>query len=159
MGRSSNSEPRSGTKRRRASTLTSVAILLPAIFSAGCAHLGIGGDDAPKPGPDAVCREPNEPEIRSLTLLAHLTLPHDETGRSIDIAPGEKLPEGANPPELPELYPAATWVAGVVCRCYPERCAPRKPDEPERKSATPGPGDDPDPSSAEERGTPPAAEP
>lgn len=128
-----------------------------------CATFGTN-PEPPKPGPDAVCREPNEPEIRALTLLAHLTLPHDPSGRSIDITPGEPLPEGARGAELPELYPAAAWVAGIICRCYPERCerakveekpAPRAPEETQTISV---PSDDPDPVSSAERGRAPGAE-
>jgi len=127
-----------------------------------CATFGTK-PEAPKPGPDAVCREPNDPEIRALTLLAHLTLPHDETGRSIDLAPGQPAPEGSTPAELPELYPAAAWVAGVVCRCYPERCerakVEEKPAPKEEPKAAPVPSDDPDPVSGAERGRAPGAKP
>ncbi len=157
MNRSSNCASRSGTKRARGWTRTAAATLLLTTFSASCATIGT---DDPEPGTDAVCREPNDPEIRSLTLLAHLTLPHDETGRSVELAPGEPLREGHRPPEMPELYPAASWVSGILCRCYPEKCERAKADtSPGPKAEQPGPADDPDPVSSETRGRPPGATP
>lgn len=76
-------------------------------------------------------------------------LPTDEGGTLIDLAPGQPLPEGAVAAVRPDLYPAAEWITGTYCRCWPAKC--KRPD--------PGPADDPDPISSEERGRPPGATP
>lgn len=95
----------------------------------------------------SVCKQPSTPEIAALDRLMADVLPTDARGTLIDLAPGQPLPEGATAADRPDLYPAAEWVTGLYCRCWPERC--RRPQ--------PGPADDPDPVSVE-RGRPPGAE-
>lgn len=94
----------------------------------------------------AVCKEPNGPEVAALGRLMADVLPSDSSGALIDLAPGQPLPDGATAASRPDLYPAAAWVTRTYCRCWPAKCV---------QTAQPGPADDPDPVSSEERGGPP----
>lgn len=98
----------------------------------------------------SVCRQPNPPQVQALGQLMADVLPADSTGRVIDLAPGQPLPDGAVAAARPDLYPAAEWITGTYCRCFPQQC--------QRPAPAAGPADDPDPISSSERGTPPAAE-
>lgn len=94
-----------------------------------------------------VCKQPNAPQRESMARLMESVLPESADGSLLDLMPGVELPEGAIPPARPDLYGAAQWVSTTYCRCWPELCV--------RTSAPPGPADDPDPISSDERGRPP----
>lgn len=98
-----------------------------------------------------VCKMPNAPQRDSLARLMTAVLPTGADGALLDVMPGTELPDGSIPPERPDLYGAASWVSATYCRCWPEQCV--------RTSPEPGPADDPDPVSSEERGRPPGATP
>ena len=70
----------------------------------------------------SVCRQPNAPEIQALARLMADVLPQDSAGKLIDLAPGQTLPEGAVAATRPDLYPAAQWITGTYCRCWPAKC-------------------------------------
>lgn len=98
-----------------------------------------------------VCKMPNAPQRDSLARLMTAVLPAASDGALLDVMPGTDLPEDAVPPARPDLYGAAAWLSATYCRCWPELCV--------RTSTPPGPADDPDPVSSDERGKPPGAAP
>ena len=108
--------------RRPTLQLTSAVSLLLACSSMSCATwMGKRGNEAATSA--GVCRDPSEAERRALAALMVAVLPVDgSTGRSLDMAPGDPLPEGVIPAKRPDLFGAAQWATGVYCRCFEERC-------------------------------------
>lgn len=72
---------------------------------------------------DAVCRAPSAAESRALQTLVRDVMPSDGQGNSVDLSPGDPLPDGVLAPARPDLYEAASWATGMFCRCYPEHCS------------------------------------
>lgn len=128
MSRSTRSEGYAVRCSSRAISFGSWAslILLLAFSSMHCAVKSAPkpeiNDDLVKIITASVCKQPNEPQRASLTALMSSVLPTSSDGRLIDQPPGVELPDGATAPTRPDLYPAAAWITGIYCSCWPELC-------------------------------------
>lgn len=142
------------SRRARWSRRWALRMLLPALSLTSC----VARQPAEIPAPPdaaaleaargAVCKRPNEPQRASMARLMAAVLPAGPGGVLLDLDPGAPLPPDVTPPDRPDLYAVASWVSATYCRCWPELCIRR-----------PGPADDPDPISSDERGRPPGVNP